>query len=318
MLIALCSLKGSPGVTTITVAVAAEWPRDAERLVLDADPAGGALALRFGLSVTPGLVSFAAAARRNPDPALLWNHTQTVSGGLRMLTAPSNGRHAQAALRALVAASGGPVLERAARAGRAVLFVDCGRMDTGSAAEAIARRADALVLVAGTEDDELAALAARLPELAAWTPRPALVLSGQGYATGEVERELGVPVLARVPRDPATAATLAGRTPIRRRRAGGLTRVAAAIARALATTTSGQHTSPPLPIGAIPGVPPQHLRYPGTLLPGPPHPAPSQPASPARPGPKNPPPGGNHPATPSAIAAPGPENTNLAERRQQR
>ena len=39
MIVALCADKGSPGVTTATVALAMAWPGNA--LVVDADPAGG-------------------------------------------------------------------------------------------------------------------------------------------------------------------------------------------------------------------------------------------------------------------------------------
>ncbi len=56
MLIAVCSLKGSPGVTTWALALAACWPRPASAVLVECDPSGGSLAARFGLAPAPGLV----------------------------------------------------------------------------------------------------------------------------------------------------------------------------------------------------------------------------------------------------------------------
>ena len=52
-LIALASVKGSPGVTTTCLALAAAWPAR-RRLVIEADPAGGDLGPWLGLPRAPG------------------------------------------------------------------------------------------------------------------------------------------------------------------------------------------------------------------------------------------------------------------------
>src|SRR5262249_53388734 len=82
MLVAVLSLKGSPGVTTFSIALAARWPATARALLVEADPSGGDIATRFSLASAPGLVSFAAAARRSTDPGLIWQHAQALPGGL--------------------------------------------------------------------------------------------------------------------------------------------------------------------------------------------------------------------------------------------
>lgn len=265
MLIALCSVKGSPGVTTAAVALAATWPHpeSTRRLVAELDPAGGDLAVRFGLPATPGLVSLAAAARRTRDPAEVWAHVQALPGGALALVAPPGSTHARAALSTLAAAPDGSLLPAAAWAPGTVVIADCGRMDSDSPAEKIARRADALVLVTGTQGDDLAHVAARLSELASWTPRPGLLLAGEGYPTAEVERELGIPAIGRLPRDPVAVATLTGsRSPLARRRgrSGDLAREAAALARTLAVPARA--SSMP---GMVPGVPAQLVRQPGAV-----------------------------------------------------
>ncbi|MFD5089851.1 carbon monoxide dehydrogenase maturation protein [Amycolatopsis thailandensis] len=265
-------------MTTLAVALAMTWPHaeSTRRLVAEVDPSGGDLAMRFGLPATPGLVSLAAAARRTRDPAVAWEHTQALPGGARALVAPPGGTHARAALSTLIAAPDAPPLALAvAREPGVVVLADCGRVDPGSPAEAIARHADALVLVSGAQSDDLAHTAARLGELARWTPRPALLLTGDGYPTVDVERELGVPAIGRLPHDPVAAATLTGhRPPPARRRGnnGGLARHAAALARTLAEP-AGPTASPPATTPT--GVPGQQVRRPGGVLITPPGPLPA-------------------------------------------
>ena len=55
-LICLASAKGSPGVTTTALALAAAAPTDGGRrkLLLEADPSGGTLAIRYQLGRQPG------------------------------------------------------------------------------------------------------------------------------------------------------------------------------------------------------------------------------------------------------------------------
>lgn len=85
MLVALCSFKGSPGVTTSALAMAACSPSGVQPIVVECDPAGGDIFARFRLEPVPGLVSLAAAARRSVGPGVLGQHTQAsarrVAGG---------------------------------------------------------------------------------------------------------------------------------------------------------------------------------------------------------------------------------------------
>ncbi|WP_410645338.1 MinD/ParA family protein [Amycolatopsis sp. lyj-346] len=265
MLIALTSLKGSPGVTTFTVALAANWPVALRRLVVECDPAGGDLAQRFGLAPSPGLLSLAAAARHPAGSDVVWNHTQMLGGELPVVAGPAGGPQARAALGTLVAA--GSPLYRAAREPGVLMFADCGRMDLGSPAESLIRQADVLLLVSGTYCDELAHLAARLHEFGR-AARPSLVLAGRGHPTNEVERELGVPVIARIPHDPAGARSLTGHDVAGRGRKGGLAHVAVAVARVLAgEAVPRQLGAPEHGFGLqVPGVPAQQLSTSGVRV----------------------------------------------------
>src|SRR5437763_930180 len=64
--VVFCTGK-SAGVSTLALAVAARWPQPGAALLVEADPAGGDLAARFGLRPAPGLTSAAAAGRGQRD-----------------------------------------------------------------------------------------------------------------------------------------------------------------------------------------------------------------------------------------------------------
>jgi len=250
VLIVLGSVKGSPGVSTFSLALAARWPGAAKRVLVECDPAGGDLAARYDLALSPGLVSL-AAARRGSGAATgaggetLWSHTQALPGGLPVLVAPPGGEQARAALASL-AGTGAHPLEQAA-ADPAVVIVDAGRLDAGSAALGLVRAADQLLLLSHATASDLAHLAARLDEVSGWSERTGLLLVGGGYPDAEVARELGITVMARIPTDPVEAATLNGRTPPRRRpfTRATLSRTAGQVATVLAT--SHQLLSRPAP-----------------------------------------------------------------------
>ncbi|HEU0089853.1 MAG TPA: chromosome partitioning protein [Pseudonocardiaceae bacterium] len=211
MLIGLCSIKGSPGVTTTAVALAARWPQVlAEPVLLEADPAGGDLGVRFGLPGTPGLGSLAAAARRTSDLGLFVEHCQVLPGGLRVVVGPLAAAQARAAVD-MLASRGLGVLRAAAAALGSVVLVDAGRVDRSSPAVPLLRGASAVLVMVRSRVEDLAHVATLLAAVPTWTRCPGLVLVGSGYPRAEVERELGVPVMATLPDDPRGAGVLCGR-----------------------------------------------------------------------------------------------------------
>ncbi len=208
MLIGLCSVKGSPGVTTAALAMAARWPVG-EASVLEADPSGGDLSARFCLPTSPGLVSLAAAARRQTAADVVADHVQRLTGGLPVVVGPVSAEQARAALSALTS-RGRPVLQAAAGATDSTVLVDAGRLEPSSPALPLVRGADALVVMARPRADELSHLASLLTPMASWARTPGLVLIGEGYSNRDTERELGVPVMARLPHDRSGASMLSG------------------------------------------------------------------------------------------------------------
>src|SRR6266571_3650401 len=88
-LVAVAAGKGSRGVTTAALALAAVWPQQRRVLLAECDPAGGSLGVRFGLRPVPGLLTLASVGRRSLDPQELWSHVQPLpGGGLEALLAP--------------------------------------------------------------------------------------------------------------------------------------------------------------------------------------------------------------------------------------
>lgn len=88
-LLAVGSDKGSPGVTTTALTLAAVWPRRA--VFAELDPFGGDVAFRLrgprGVPLSPdtGLLSLAAGLRRGARPEQVFEHTQRIDGGLEVL-----------------------------------------------------------------------------------------------------------------------------------------------------------------------------------------------------------------------------------------
>ncbi|MGB6163294.1 MAG: chromosome partitioning protein [Pseudonocardiaceae bacterium] len=242
MLVAVCSLKGSPGVTTFCVALAARWPATDRCVLVECDPSGGDVATRFAVATSPGLVSLAAATRRSGDPELLWQHTQALPGGLPVVVAPPGADQALAALTALAPERPGEagVLRRAANAPQAVVIADCGRVDPATPVLPIVSSADVMLLLSRAHADDLAHLAARLSVVGRWSPRPGLLLVGEGHSTAEVYRELGVPAMGRIPEDRQGAAILCGRPGGRGRPSrSALGHAASAVARSLLSGPAG-------------------------------------------------------------------------------
>ena len=247
-LIALASVKGSPGVTTTCLALAVVWPGPSPRLLIEADPAGGDLGPRLGLA-GPGLATLAAAARHDHGRGLAWQHARQLPGGLHLITAPSGAEQAAACLTAL---AGSQVLAALGAAPQLVI-ADCGRLDPGSPALPIAACAQLTVLMTHPSVSGLSHLALRTQALSAAGIRLALLLApapghggGAGYRAGEIAATLGIPVLACVPADPRGAAALAspGGGGLDRVRRLPLGRAAATLAAALARGPA-QHTRAP-------------------------------------------------------------------------
>ena len=249
--VALTSAKGAPGVSTAALAMTLLWPRAA--LLAECDPAGGSSVLagylRGTVAHSRGLLPLALAQRHESLEQALWPQTVPLTGdphaasvaagaGDRWLL-PGLSDAAQAPSTAALWGPLGSVLASLERAGTDVI-VDAGRLGTAHAPTALLRQADLVLLVMGTNLPAVAAVKARLNLLRedlsvtgaagrtdGHLSNLALLLVGQGrpYGTKEISAACGVPVVACLAWDPASAEVLAaGATPSRRFEASPLVR----------------------------------------------------------------------------------------------
>jgi hypothetical protein len=217
MLVGVGSVKGSPGVTTVALGLASTWPGRVV-LLMEVDPSGGDIGVWRGVGSDPGLVSLAGAARRDRAGGVkILDHAHELGPGLWTVPGPARAEQARAAVR-LLADRPQALTTAAERLGAVV--VDLGRLDPESPARDLLTHLDVLLLAARDTVGELTHLAASAPSLADAAGKKvttgAVLTQGCRYRTREVEEALGVPLLAVLPPDPATSATLAG-APVRSR-----------------------------------------------------------------------------------------------------
>jgi MinD-like ATPase involved in chromosome partitioning or flagellar assembly len=253
-LIALASLKSSPGVTTTALALASMWKTAERRLLLEADPGGGDLGLWLGLPAGSGLAGLAAAARHGHEGGLAWRHATELAGGTHLVAAPAGADQAAACVAALAAAK----LPQELAAAEEPVLADCGRLYPGSPALAVAAAAALTLLVVRPRVSELAHLEPRVRGLEQAGLRLVVVLAASdrrppsepSYPAEETAGVLGIPVQGPLPADPRAVEQLCRRAgdpgPARRL---PLLREAAALAGALEAALGYPHVAPDLPAG---------------------------------------------------------------------
>jgi hypothetical protein len=232
MLIAVASMKGAPGVTTLTLGLTALWP-ELGAVLVECDPDGGDLAARFGHHPDPGLASLAAAARTGSAQVPLAEHVQRLAVGANVVLAPP-GDGAAAAVQTLTYRGGEPLR----RVGDdQPVVVDLGRLARSGPGMALAAVADHLLVVTSARLAEATQVQARLewlrPELSG---RLWLVRAGDGgYGSAELTRDLGVQVIWDLPHSRLGAGALTGQLRVPNWRRLKLARAIRGIATTLTT-----------------------------------------------------------------------------------
>lgn len=192
-LIALAADKGSPGVTTSAVALAAVWPRRA--LYAECDAHGGDLVYRMpadhGGTLDPnrGLVSLAVDARRGFDATLLPQHTQRLSGGLEIMVGLGNAdqMHGMTGLWGPL----GRAFERFSDLPYgADVIADCGRIGPDSPTIDLLAQSSLVLLVARTEAEYIAHVRDRANSLSA------RLHAAQGTSVSIARPPIGVVLIA--------------------------------------------------------------------------------------------------------------------------
>ena len=245
-MVVFTSVKGAPGVTTTVCLVGATWPDTRSVFVAECDPSGGDLAARFALPAAGGWPALELASRRAGGPVAVGPYLQRLPGGLEVLTDTRTGTvpSADGALPYLLAEAS----RRHDRDGD--VLVDLGRLTPGVIdGVGWTERSDRVVVVLRGDSPSVIQVRERSTRFRArWGSRVGLVVIGEGQRRSrEIEQFVGVPVLATLPWDPASAAAVAGRRehPRRLRRRAPLTSAAATLAlRLLEPGTSPMVTGP--------------------------------------------------------------------------
>lgn len=205
--------KGSPGVTTTALALAAGVP-DSEvapsPLLVEADPGGGDLECWCGPLGEPGLLPAVNEVRERAGADRLRSYAATVVAGVDAIVAPCRALPAGAALRAA-----GEGFAAALAATDGTVLVDAGRWlpAVPSLLDAAVRSADGVLVVcrptlaaiehAGSVVDAVGPFASRVVVAMVGGDRP--------YGPKDVSAALGADVVGVLPWDSRGVATLVGR-----------------------------------------------------------------------------------------------------------
>ena len=269
MIISVCSDKGSPGVSTLATALGLVWP--GERVLLDADAAGGDLPFRLWsagpgaprerLSSSPSIASLATAARLGLTAAGPMPFAQDTSLGVP--TVP--GALSTERFRPLRGMWPRVAAELAAWPG--AVIADLGRLQPGNDALPVAQQSTAVLLVTRVDLEGLAHLRDRAGELAGSVGDPGrdrspvgVVVTGPPKArrfsleqARQVLASIGlpVPVLGFLPFDPVGAQGLWAGVMTRRFAGSDLVRAARSVAESV--LTSWPSLIPAMTSGSGPG-----------------------------------------------------------------
>ncbi|MHB8437985.1 MAG: hypothetical protein ACYDD4_02325 [Acidimicrobiales bacterium] len=209
MNVALVSVKGAPGVTTLACALGAAWPSTRDVVVLEGDPAGGDMAARFALPGEPGMAA-ACMSLRHHSTCSLADFAQELPGGLQVVVGAAGADAAGAVDRELElvgldALDGGPDI-----------VVDCGRFVPGAGGQRrILASADAVFVVLRADGPSVIhgrALVGRLLDGGRVPGRDfGVVVTMDGpFDASDVADAVGAPLVESIPWDVAAAAAFRG------------------------------------------------------------------------------------------------------------
>ncbi len=207
--VAICSGKGSPGVSTLACVAGAVWPHGRRIVIAECDPSGNDLAARFGMSPRLGMTSLVLAHRHlEHSKATFDAHVQRLPGGLEALVGPVNPDAATSLDREL------------SSAGTAIfpspvdILVDCGQLLSGAPGQReILRGADQVVVVTRPDAAGLAHAQWTLDVVrnVATGASPSFVVVGPGdFSVGEIERAFPSSFLGAIALDRRAAAMACG------------------------------------------------------------------------------------------------------------
>lgn len=206
MIVALGSVRGSPGVSVSSVLLAAAWPGSAERVVLEADLDGGVIGARYGVGVEPGAGALVSALRHEvTDERLLERCGRRVDRGAWLVPGPES---AVTALRVWGSdRAAHQVGEALAADDDRIWLIDAGRVSSRSVTAPLITRADLTLLFSRDQPADLLQIPERAAELGGLCPTIGVVVVGApDYGFDELRSFCGVEHLWRIAAEPDAVA----------------------------------------------------------------------------------------------------------------
>lgn len=219
MLIALTSWKGSPGVTTATLALATTWPAGRQVVAAEMDPLGGEALIGYGQGSRvegSGALEMVLSARGSGLPLrrAIGEHVVALDDTRNRWLLPGVTRPQEAA-----AVPWGRLGDEFARRRDVTMLADCGRLMSQGAPVGVLRGADLTVLMMGASttavyavhrSDQVLLGALGVAERATGSLVAVVVGARRDdHSTNEIARHLsplGIPVLGELAFDPTAAA----------------------------------------------------------------------------------------------------------------
>ncbi len=205
-IVAVTSTRTSPGVTSLCVGLSWSWARRALRpLLVEADPAGGVLGLRFGRSGPLSLQTLRADARRGINAEVV--HRNSVDlGEMDGLLAPTDPVVATRTLERTAGVLADELVEL-----DAATIVDLGRLTERSPSLPLAAAASEVLVVTRPRVEDVQSLLYGIRELRASNCSVSLVVVGdRPHEPAEVARLADVPLAGVVADDPAVSSAFTG------------------------------------------------------------------------------------------------------------
>jgi len=212
-LVSIFSFKGAPGVTTLACLLGAAWPVSGPVTVVEADPAGGDLAARFGLSVHSGWSSLVSSTRRSGEAPSLEPHLQELPGGLPVVVGSrGDERRAADSSEGRVVRSGPTEGVGDLGGGGGLVVVDLGRFTPGDrVSESWLACSDAALVVVRADASGAVRLRDRRDRLVdVCGGSIGVVAVGTGYSSRDMAGFAGVTPVADIPFDTPAAEVACG------------------------------------------------------------------------------------------------------------
>jgi MinD-like ATPase involved in chromosome partitioning or flagellar assembly len=194
-LLAVASLHGSPGASTLAAALGHELNRGGRAtLLVEADPDGGVLAARYDLPLSPSLTDLAGAARRTVEVSELAKYAQRLGGILPVVVAHPSAEQTASALRASAAS-----LAQTFVAADFNVVADVGRWRPDSPSLSIIEAASTVLVVARPSLEDVVRLTS-LASSGSVRDRVQVVLVGERpYDATQVTEATALSVLTTLP-----------------------------------------------------------------------------------------------------------------------